>query len=55
MTPADLRKWREVMGLSQKSAAALLGYGSRAHYARMEIGQQAIPPLLAMACSAILS
>lgn len=52
ITPADLRIWRERMGLSQQEAAALLGYSSRAHYTRMETGDQPIPPLMAMACAA---
>ena len=52
MTPADLKDWREKMGLSQEAAAALLGYASRAHYTRMELGKQPIPPLLPMALAA---
>lgn len=48
MTPADLKNWRKIMGLTQKQASALLGY-TRPHYAHMEAGSVPIHPLLPMA------
>lgn len=53
MTPADLKAWREHLGLSQKAAAEALGLSPRAilYY---EQGERSIPLHMALACAAIV-
>lgn len=53
MTPDDLRKWRADLGLTQREAAARLGYGLT-QYSLMERRRtNAIPLVVALACSAV--
>lgn len=37
MTPADVKRWRASLGLTQVEAAALLGYG-KSQYIAIEMG-----------------
>ena len=54
MTPATLQKWRARLGVSQASAAELLGVPVRTLQG-WEIGRPIqYPLLLSLACSAIL-
>lgn len=56
MTPAHLKEWRTTLSMTQRAAAARLGYGLT-RYRAMENGQarEEMRPTIALACAAILT
>jgi DNA-binding XRE family transcriptional regulator len=52
MKPAELRAWRERLGMTQEQAAKALGI-TRRSFVRYEMGQREITKPLALACGAI--
>ena len=51
-TAAELRRWREALGLTQVAAAAEIGFSART-YQRIEHGVLNMPRRVALACEAI--
>lgn len=52
MTPAELKSWRQSLGLSQKAAAEALGVSLRS-YGYYESGQFLIPRTVELAAAAV--
>jgi transcriptional regulator with XRE-family HTH domain len=50
--PADLKAWRERLGMTQQQAAVALGLERRT-LIRYELGERSIPKAVALACAAI--
>lgn len=48
--PFDLKHWRDAMGLTQKQAAALLGYANYQYYQTLERSRKPQHALLQPAC-----